>query len=75
MNDIGGSLLKSRYQRYKWQLRGAVGAMTGYATAPWHITLGNPMYPWFSCGNMIVDGVELEAGGELGYEDMFTEQC
>lgn len=71
--SIGSSILKQRYNRYKWQLRGAVAALSGMKTAPWHITLGNPQAPWFMCGNMLVESVELNAGGELAYNDMFTE--
>jgi len=73
LKSVGSALLKQRYTRYKWQLRGAVGALSGMYTAPWHITIGNPKFPWFSCGNLVVENVELKAGGELGYNDMFTE--
>lgn len=73
LDQFGSALLKQRYTRYKWQLRGAVAALSGMYTAPWHITIGNPKFPWFSCGNLVVDSVTMEAGGELGYNDMFTE--
>jgi hypothetical protein len=73
LKSIGSALLKQRYTRYKWQLRGAVSALSGMYTAPWHITIGNPKFPWFSCGNLVVENVELQAGGELGYNDMFSE--
>lgn len=73
IEDIASTLLKSRYLRYKWQLRGAIGAMAGLPTAPWHITLGNPKFPWFVCGNLILDGCKIESKGELGYNDIPTE--
>jgi hypothetical protein len=73
LQSFGSALLKQRYSRYKWPLRGAFGALTGMYTAPWHVTIGNPMAPWFSCGNLVVDRVDMEAGGELAYNDMFTE--
>lgn len=73
ISDIGSDILKTRYQRYKWKLIGAFGAMTGSNTAPWHITVGNPKFPWFVCGNLVVEDVEIIPGGELSYDDMFTE--
>lgn len=73
VSEIGGEFLKNRYSRYKWQLQGAVAALSGMHTTPWHLTIGNPKFPWFSCGNMLVTNIELEAGGELGYNDMFSE--
>jgi len=71
--NVAGQIIRNRFSRYKWQLRGAVGAMTGQHTAPWHITIGNPKYPWFTIGNLVVSGVNLDFGGELSYSDMPTE--
>lgn len=71
--DAIGGILKTRYQRYRWKLIGAVGAMSGMPTAPWHISIGNPKSPWFTCGNLVVKSTTIEFGGELGYNDMPTE--
>jgi hypothetical protein len=73
LESFAGDILKTRYSRYKWQLQGAVAALSGAYTAPWHISIGNPKFPWFSCGNMVVTKVTMEAGGELAYNDMFSE--
>lgn len=73
LEGFASDILKQRYSRYKWQLRGAVGALSGVHTAPWHVTIGNPKTPWFSCGNMVVESVELVPGGEMTYNDMFSE--
>lgn len=70
---VAGKIIKNRFSRYKWQLRGAIGALSGQHTAPWHITIGNPKFPWFTCGNMVVDNIDLNFGGELAYNDMPTE--
>lgn len=70
---VAGKIIKNRFSRYKWQLRGAIGALSGQHTAPWHITIGNPKFPWFTCGNLVVDNVNLDFGGELAYNDMPTE--
>lgn len=72
LNEVK-DLIKSRYQRYRWKLIGAVGAMSGIPTAPWHVSIGNPKNPWFVCGNMYIDNCILEFGGELGYNDSPTE--
>lgn len=65
--------IRNRFSRYKWKLRGAIGAMTGQHTAPWHVTIGNPKFPWFTIGNLILDSIHLDFGGELSYNDMPTE--
>jgi len=69
--EVVSQVIRNRYSRYKWKLRGAVGAMTGAPTAPWHISIGNPKFPWFVCGNMVLESCELIPEGELGYNDMF----
>lgn len=66
-------LVQARFARYRWKIKGAVGALTGGHTAPWHISIGNPKHPWFVCGNMVLETCEIIPGGELGYNDMFTE--
>jgi hypothetical protein len=73
VSDIVSKNLKRRYARYKWQLTGLMGNMAGSATAPWHITIGNPKSPWFACGNLVIDNVELTPNSTLGYSDFFTE--
>ncbi len=66
-------LIKQRYSRYKQQLKGALSALSGMHSAPQHVTIGNPKYPQFMCGNLVLKEAELIAGGELSYDDMFTE--
>lgn len=73
VNEIGSDYIRGQYFRYKWQLTGLLGTMAGVETAPWHITIGNPKAPWFTCGNLVVDSVELEPNDVLGYNDYFTE--
>jgi hypothetical protein len=65
--------LRDRFTRYKWQMRGAIGALSGMHTAPWHLTIGNPKCPWFTIGNIVVDSVDLKFGGEMAYNDMPSE--
>lgn len=68
-----GSFAKSRYNRYKWKIHGILGAMSGKHTAPWHLTLGNPMAPWFSMGNLVLNDISIEPTGELMYDDYPSE--
>lgn len=64
------SVIKTRYQRYKWKITGAISALAGLPTAPWHITMGNPKSPWFMCGNLVLDSANVDFVGELGYNDV-----
>jgi hypothetical protein len=44
--------------------------MSGINTTPWHLTIGNPYSPILSMANIVVDTVNVEGSGELGYNDM-----
>jgi hypothetical protein len=39
----------------------------------WHVTIGNPLNPIISMGNLIIDNVELTHSGPLGLDDFPTE--
>ena len=73
LDSAGSILLKNRYSRYKWRMQGVLGALTGMATAPWHVTLGNPKFPWFTMGNLYIESATMNFGGEVAYNDMFTD--
>ena len=73
IETVVSGILRDRFSRYKWQMRGAIGALSGMHTAPWHLTIGNPKAPWFTMGNLVVSSVNLIFGGEYGYNDMPTE--
>lgn len=63
--------VKTALSKYKWRLRGASGAMTGAHTAHWHVTMGNPLSPWFSCGNLYVDSMEVSfPHTEMSFSDV-----
>ena len=38
----------------------------------WHLTIGNPLNPIMTIGNLIIDNTEIEFGEELGYDDFPT---
>lgn len=74
-SEFVSDILKTKFQRYKWKIQGAVGAMTGSHTAPWHITIGNPKNPWFSMGNLYIESctVDNPQETELSWQDFPTE--
>lgn len=73
LETVVSGILRDRFSRYKWQMRGAIGALSGMHTAPWHLTIGNPKAPWMTIGNLVVTKVDLIFSGEMGYNDMPTE--
>lgn len=38
----------------------------------WHLTIGNPLNPIVSVGNLILDNTKIEFGDQLGYDDFPT---
>ena len=47
--------------------------LTGEAVGPWHLTIGNPLNPIMSMGNMIMTNSEVQHLGPLGLDDFPTE--
>jgi len=56
--------------KYKVRLLGVITSLTGAPSGPYHVTIGNPFCPLISCGDMIVDNVEIELGTRLAYNDL-----
>lgn len=64
-------------------LGGKVGGQTGIQatrafissepTGNWHVTVGNPLNPIATMGNMYCDNVEMKLGHGLGYDDFPME--
>jgi hypothetical protein len=57
---------------YRIRLEGAIAAMTGAPTGPWHLTIGNPKKPVLSVGNLVCDSVTVNVGNVLSYDDVPT---
>lgn len=38
----------------------------------WHLTIGNPLNPIMTMGNLVIDSTEIEFGDELGWDDFPT---
>jgi len=58
------------FSKYKMKLYGVMSSLTGYASGPWHITIGNPKKPLFSSGDMICSDVDLSFGNVLSFNDL-----
>lgn len=82
-NNIGNLLLGSFQSylearlgfiiaKYRVKIFGALANMTGTPTGTWHLTIGHPLRPVISMGNLVLDDAELELGNELGYNDFPT---
>lgn len=70
LKNIGTTALSGLAKKYKVRLIGVTNALTGAASTPWHITIGNPMRPVFCSGDMLVDSVSVTLGPDLAFNDL-----
>ena len=56
--------------KYKVRLIGVLNSLTGAASTPWHVTIGNPRRPIFSSGDMLVEDVTVTFGKLLAFNDL-----
>ena len=82
--DLMGKLKAGGLQSiFSGLMKNALGRPAVYAfdsllsegeTGTWHVTIGNPLNPIASIGNLIIDGdVEITHSGPLGLDDFPTE--
>lgn len=64
--------LNAGLYRYRWDLRSSLAITTGQNTTPWHITVGHPLNPILSMGNILLDSGKIEFNNELGFNDLPT---
>jgi len=67
---IGAATIGHVISKYKIKLLGIVNALTGGASTPWHVTIGNPKKPLFTSGDMLVSEVKLTLGKTLAFNDL-----
>ena len=67
---IGKSVIKASVMKYRVEVMGIVNALTGNASTPWHITIGNPLRPVFCSGDMLTTEVTLKFGPILAFNDL-----
>lgn len=70
-NLLGGSLMKMFGTPQAGEAINAL--LTGDATGQYHVTIGNPLFPIATIGNLICEGADFEFGGEMSYEGFPTE--
>ena len=66
------AIASSSLSRYRIEFAKIIPASTGASSAPWHVTIGNPKNPFFSSGDMIVEGGEVKFNNTLGFNDLPT---
>ena len=68
--DTIGSALSKTVNKYEQAVKGVVYALTGMASTPWHVTIGNPLRPIFCSGDMYTTSVQLTMGSTLAFNDL-----
>jgi hypothetical protein len=57
-------------KKYRVQALGIVTTLTGLPSTPWHVTIGNPLRPIFSSGDMLTSDVKVNLGQQLAFNDL-----
>lgn len=68
--NAGSDILSGIAKKFKVKIIGIVYALTGAASTPWHITIGNPLRPVFSSGDMLCEEVKMTMGDILAFNDL-----
>jgi len=64
------SLPETIARKYKIPILGILNYLTGTPSGPWHVTIGNPMRPILSSGDMICKNVNVKLGPQLAFNDL-----
>lgn len=70
LNKAATILTSTIAKKYKIPLMGIVTSLTGLSSTPWHITIGNPIRPIFSSGDMLCKDVKVNLGSQLSFNDL-----
>ena len=70
LDDVAKALTSTIAKKYKIPLMGIVTSLTGLSSTPWHITIGNPIRPIFSSGDMLCKDVKVNLGSQLSFNDL-----
>lgn len=67
---IANSAFKT-ISKYKVEIMGIANALSGSPSTPYHVTIGNPLRPFFSCGDMYPSSeILLKFGPQLAFNDL-----
>jgi hypothetical protein len=69
IGKIGNALART-VQKYEEEVKGIANALTLSPSTPWHITVGNPLRPVFSSGDMYTTDIQLVLGPNLAFNDL-----
>jgi len=64
------AIIQNIILKYRHQLLGVITNMTGAASTPWHVTIGNPLRPIFMSGDMLCEDVKIEPGNVLAFNNL-----
>jgi hypothetical protein len=67
---IINSFAETVIKKYRVQALGIVTSLTGLPATPWHVTIGNPLRPFFSSGDMLTTDVQVSLGPQLSFNDL-----
>lgn len=70
ISGIISSFSEHVIKKYRIQALGVVTTLTGLPSTPWHITIGNPLRPIFSSGDMFTQDVTVNLGPQLAFNDL-----
>lgn len=66
LESISGAIIS----KHRVEIGGIISSLTGEASTPWHIVIGNPKSPIFSSGDMYTQNVTIELGEVLAFNDL-----
>lgn len=70
IKGITESVIRNMIDKYKIKIIGVLRALTGAASGPWHVTIGNPKRPIFCSGDMLCENVTIQMGDKLAFNDL-----
>ena len=62
--------IRQTVKKYEEEVKGIANALALLPSTPWHITIGNPLRPIFSSGDMYTTDVTLSLGSTLAFNDL-----
>jgi len=68
--DFITSFADTLIKKYRVAILGIVSALTGLPSTPWHITVGNPLRPILTSGDMLCEDVDIKLGSQLSFNDL-----